>query len=33
MSGHETRNGERGTVAMVIKDRKGRWDTLVDRGR
>ena len=33
MSGQRTRNGERGTIAMVIKDGKGRWDTLVDRGR
>src|SRR4029078_5375033 len=33
MSGQENQNGERGTIAMVVKDRKGRWDTLVDRGR
>jgi len=33
MSGQENQNGERGTIAMVVKDRKGAWDTLVDRGR
>jgi hypothetical protein len=33
MSGQETRNGERGTIAMLIKERTGRWDALVDRGR
>lgn len=34
MSGQENqKNGERGTIPMVIKDRKGRGDTLVDRGR
>ena len=33
MSGQENRNGERGTIAMLIKERTGQWDTLVDRGR
>jgi hypothetical protein len=31
--GRRTRNGERGTIAMLIKERTSRWDTLVDRGR
>jgi len=33
MSRQENQDGERGTIALVVKDRKGRWDTLVDRGR
>ena len=33
MSGQENQNGECGTIAMLIKERTGRWDTLVDRGR